>query len=198
MNDRIKARSAGRVLVALLGCAAALPLSGCDLTQTTVPVRGAIIGTTLAYVANTIPAGPRVTFVNESALTLHVRYWSGRRDTTAPAGVADIRTGDDMAFRALPGDFFITQAGRAWWPTSMSDAVIRARIEIESPEGEHHAPIWIELEQPRPFKFTATGDSVETLEFRRYGGGAIVPVPRDQWIDGHNGPFPVDGELAAK
>lgn len=185
-------------VLTLIACAAAMPLGGCYLTQTTVPVWGSIIGTSVGYAANKVPAGPRVTFVNESSLTLNVRYWSGRRDTTAPAGVADIRTGDDMAFRALPGDFFITQAGRAWWPTSMSDAIIRAQIEIESTDGERRGPIWIELEQPQPYKFTATGDSIETLEFRRYGGGAIVPVPRDQWIDGHNGPFPVDDDFALR
>lgn len=177
--------------------AAGLALAACQTEHLGVPGPGVVSGLALNYAATAMPHGPRVTFVNESAMTITIRYWSGRRDTTAPRGVADLRTGDDMHLRAAPGDFFITQAGRSWWPTGMSDAVVYARIDAEMETGEQRGPIWIELEQPQPFTFVARGDSLDALEFERHGGGAITPLPRDQWIDGHNGPFPVYNEIAA-
>ncbi len=163
-------------------------LFGCGVWHPTIPATAPVAALATTYGTTAMAHGPRATFVNESTLTLTVRYWSGRRDSTAPGGVADIRTDDAMAFTAKPGEFFITQTGRPWWPTSMTDAVVRARIDIE---GSNREPIWLELEQPGPFKIAAVGCCEESLEFRRFGGGPISAVPRDQWIDGNNGPFPV-------
>ncbi len=188
---RSAAIAAGAIVAAVL-------LGGCHLSYHVVPVAGSAVGVGVSYATTSLAHGPRVTFVNDSSLTISVRYWSGRRDTTAPRGVADIRTGEDMNITAQPGEFAITQVGRPWWPTSMSDGVVYACVEAEAADGSRRGPMWIELEQPGPFKFSVVGDSVDGLELKRFGGGAIVALPRDQWMAGNNGPFPVNDELAAK
>lgn len=166
-------------------------LSGC-YTEQLLYVGGAVpTGTAVQYAASAFPHGPRAQFVNDSAVPLRVRYWVGRRDIFAPAGVTDIRTDDDLSFEAQPGDHFITQLGRKFWPSSMNDAVVRVRIDPVLESGEPQDPIWFQLEQPQPFVFSATGDNAESLVFNRFGGGAITALPRELWIDGNNGPFPV-------
>lgn len=167
-------------------------LAGCG---TTVPlnvlapgVGGAV---TASYAAASQPQGPRVTFVNDSTMPLVVRYWVGWRDTSVAGGVADIRTDDHMSFTAQPGEFFTTQVGRAWKPTSMADAIVRVRIDTPATGGTAHEPIWIQLEQPQPYTLQAVGGSRDTLVLNRYGGGAITPLERGLWIDDNFGPFPV-------
>lgn len=186
--SRSRRQLAGWSLAAASG---ACCVTGCHTEHLGVPGPGIVSAVALDYAATALPHGPRVTFVNESNLTISIRYWSGRRDTSAPRGVADLRTSEHQNIRATPGDFFITQMGRSWWPTSMSDAVIYARLDATDANGGTRGPIWIELEQPQPYKFAAKGDSLESLELRRFGGGAISPMPRDLWIDGNNGPLPV-------
>ncbi|MBL8744994.1 MAG: hypothetical protein JNK58_01415 [Phycisphaerae bacterium] len=193
-SHRVRVKS----LIVGLVCGSGAICGGCNTEHLGVPGPGAVGGVLVSYGTSAIPHGPRVTFVNDSAMTISIRYWSGRRDTTAPRGVADLRTDEEMSLRALPGEFFITQAGRSWWPTSMSDGVVYARIEVEALDGLKRGPIWLELEQPQPFTFSATGDSPESLEFKRFGGGAIVPLARDRWIDGNNGPFPVYDDVASR
>lgn len=188
------------VLVSLLvvgGAALSASLAGCTSAHLIVPAAGAGLGLGLDYACSMIPAGPRVTFINDSSVPMRLRYWVGRRDTTAPGGVADIRTGEDMAFTASPGEFFITQCGRSWWVTSMTDAIIRVRIDLLPDDGAHQ-PIWLQLDQPQPYKWRAVGESAEALAFERFGGGGLSPLPRDMWIDGNNGPFPVDKDLAVR
>lgn len=185
------------VIVLASALSAGLVSSGCTTAHAFVPVAGAVTGVAVSYTASSISHGPRVSFVNDSNFTVSIRYWCGKRDSSAAHGVADVRTDDHMNIRALPGDFFITQVGRPWWPTSMSDAVIYARVETEAADGTRAGPIWLELEQPQPFKFSASGCSAESLVFKRFGGGKIVPLAPDRWIDGNNGPFPLDHELAA-
>jgi hypothetical protein len=180
---------------------AALLLGGCSLPMAPIlfynpaAVASARIG---GYGTAGIPSGPRVSFRNESAVEMRVRYWVGKRDTTAPGGVADIRTRDDMAIHVKPGDLWVTQAGRPFWPTGMKDAVVWARIDTTDEHGEARQPIWLHLEQPQPYRWSATGCCVESLAFHRHGGGGITPVPRDQWIDANDGPFPVYASAAGR
>lgn len=185
-------------MLAAVGLGALAGLGGCSLPIaplyfSAVSTVGAMGGTQAGLAMSN---GPRATFVNDSAMPISVRYWVGRRDTTAHAGVADIRTADDLAFTAKPGEFFITQLGRPWWVTGMSDAVVRVRLEAWRADGESAGVTWLQLDQPQPFTFAAAGESAEDLEFRRFGGGAMAPLPSDQWIDSHHGPFPVDQDLA--
>lgn len=183
-----------RIMLAGLSAAALLP--GCTTVVTFNILAPGLAGSQIGmYAAASQKQGPRVTFVNDSAVALKVRYWVGRRDTTAPGGVADIRTDDHLAFTASPGEFAITQVGRPWLLTSMADSVVRVRIE---PADESRGPVWMNLQQPGPFKFNATGDSFDTLAFNRFGGGDLSPLPREEWFDGNNGPFPVRTDLAAR
>lgn len=180
------------VAAALAGCSA--PIA--PIYFSGISYSGSVI---IGGAAGAIPAGPRIFFVNDSEMDLKIRYWVGKRDTVAAGGITDIRTGDDMAFTARPGDFFITQAGRSYWLTGHSDAVVRVRIDPPPLEnGEPAEPIWIQLDQPHPYRFSATGCSRECLAFHRFGGGGITPLPRDLWIDDNNGPFPVDRDLAVR
>jgi hypothetical protein len=168
---------------------------------TTVPLFNIITpgvggGIITHHAAASQPQGPRVTFVNDSKVPLSVRYWVGRRDSTAPRGVADIRTDEGFAFTTAPGEFAITQVGRPWWPTSNADAVVRARI---APADESREPVWLDVQQPGPYLFNATGDTFDSIAFGRFGGGgALAPLPRDEWIASNRGPFPVRADLAVR
>lgn len=177
-----------RTIMTVLGLLTLLSaVGGCNVI---VPLTGATAGPGIYYASTAMSHGPRAQFVNDSAVPMNVRYWVGRRDITAPGGVADIRTDEEMAFTAQPGDHFITQLGRPFWPTSNADAVVWVRLDV----GEHGAvePIWFELEQPGPYTVRASGDLPANLVFERAGDAAISPLPRDRWIASNNGPFPVN------
>jgi hypothetical protein len=164
---------------------AAATMSGCTIS---VPVIGATAGPALYYTSTAFPQGPRAQFVNDSLIPMNVRYWVGRRDISAQGGVADIRTGDDLAFTAEPGDLFITQLGREFSPVSNADSVVWVRVDVGEPGAVE--PIWFQLEHPAPYTLRATGDSVADLVFERAGEAGITPLPRDRWIASNNGPFP--------
>lgn len=163
---------------------AALP--GCTAS---VPIIGATAGPALYYTSTGMSHGPRAQFVNDSSMPMNIRYWVGRRDITAQGGVADIRTGDDLAFTAQPGDHFITQLGREFSTVSNADSVVWVRVDVGEPGAID--PIWFQLEQPAPYTVRATGDSPSQLVFERAGEAQITPLPRDRWIASNNGPFPV-------
>lgn len=184
-------------------------LSGC-LPQNVVlqPAGGVTIAGAgflgLAYVVTAADpsTGPRVTFQNDSEITVQVRYWVGRIDITAPGGVADIRTRSEYALIVEPGEQVTRRLGsRVGWSTSSSDLVVWARLDpgegVILPEFEttklwegSDQPQWFEIARPLPFVWRVVG-SAENLSAMRLGEGELVPLPRDQWIDDNAGEFPV-------
>jgi hypothetical protein len=174
-----------RTLVLLALGAAGVLSSGCTIAVPAI----AQSSWAVHYAATSQPQGPRVTFVNDSQMPLSVRYWVGRRDVSVPGAIADLRTDEHMTFTALPGDQFITQVGRGWWPTSNVDAVVWVRVDAGDPAAPTTS--WFELEQPAPYVLQATGTGPADLAFHRPGSAGLVALPRDRWIGDHNGPFPV-------
>lgn len=173
---------------ATIGLALLFPAicAGCKAVGFIAP----IAGVSATYVATSISHGPRVQFMNDSAVPLRVRYWVGRRDIMAPGGVADIRTDEGLYLDVRPGDFFITQLGRPFWPTGNSDAVVWARIDTATAQGEPRDPVWLDLVAPGPYVWRATGQDIDSLVFER-DTGTIKPLPPSRWIDGNNGEHPV-------
>lgn len=177
-----------RIFVGLMVFAPAV-LSGC----VTAPFLAPVVPEAVAayYLTASQPQGPRSQFVNESEVRLQVRYWVGRRDITAPRGVADVRTDEEFSFTAGPGEHFIVQLGRHFWTVSNADAVVTVEVRPLDSEGLPKGPVWFRLEQPGPYIVAARGESVDDLSFHRFGGGSISPLPAEEWFDGNNGPFPV-------
>lgn len=170
---------------------AVLTLVGCKAAPLIAPFGGLPV----FYGAAAFEHGPRVQLLNDSSLPISVRYWAGRRDTSVVGGVADVRTRPELAFDALPGSHHISQLGRGFQPASNTDVVIWLNLVpgpgVQTADGVPAQPVWLVLHQPQPYVLQIIGDSWETLEVRRTGDAGMSPLPRDRWIDGVNGEYPV-------
>jgi len=182
-----------RVAVSGGAALAVLTLVGCKAAPLIAPWGGLPV----FYGAAAFEHGPRVQLVNDSAMPISVRYWAGRRDTSVVGGVADVRTRPELAFEAVPGSHHISQLGRGFQPASNTDVVIWVNLVpapgsgVQTVDGTPPEPVWLVLHQPQPYVLQLVGDSWETLEVRRTGEAGLSPLPRDRWIDGVNGEYPV-------
>lgn len=215
-RTRRHGRTIRLALGGVLAAAAMSGLSGCwwafvELSEVTAAPAAPFAGPALPVITVAAFAqkhGPSVRFENRSSVPLRVRYWVGKTDVTAPGGVADIRSRADMAASIPPGESATTQCGRSGWVTANSDAVIRVQIVAEpsGPAGDQSDPApggvspappaaagasWYELKLPAPFLIRATEDESGRLVFASAGGGALVPLQPDLWIDDANGELPV-------
>lgn len=175
------------LLIAVLCAASAAALSACATPGPASP-----------------GGGPKVTFRNDADVPVSIRYWVGRLDIRAPGGVADIRTDKRYAFTADPGQTVTVDVGRATWSTAHADAVIRARAQVGAAE-EALPPQWFELTRPHPYSWRAVG-GLAVITFQRVGvesgapgaargGGRLVELPRELWIESERFGFPADAPV---
>lgn len=187
-----------RMSALLLAGAAVATLGGCEIA--TVVSRSVFYGSgpvvvpaTGAYAATSVYAadGPRMAFDNQSTRTIEVRWWVGRADIFEPTGVAEMQTGQHMAFSVEAGKKVACHSERMPWPTGTADAVVRIEVREHSAEGVAGDPVWMELTRPGSYLLRATEKDGAIAYDRPRSKAGIVVLPPDQVPSGRNGVFPV-------
>lgn len=162
--------------------------------------------------------GPMVIVQNDTGAPVEVRYWVGKMDISAPNGVADLRTRDDLLVSVPPGESAMSQLGRSGWVTGNSDAVVRVRfthgLTVPPSEGAEPAgdgsdvfpapagemvSTWFELKGPFPAVVRASNADYGTVVFERVAmpmqDRTKVPeltlLPPELWVAEANGQHPV-------
>jgi len=159
------------------------------------------VAATSILAADLHASGPRVEFRNQAEIPVQVRYWVGKADGLNATGVREIRTREDWAFVAEPGETVVSRIGRPSWNTSNADAVVWIRIDsgvgLTPEQGERIIPWrggadpeWYEVTGPLPVVWIATGDG-DALFAERRGRGALVTLPEELRIPDNNGRYPM-------
>jgi len=186
------------VTVLLLAGVASALMSGCEIA--TVVSRSVFYGggpvilpATAAGAATSVYAsdGPRMAFDNQSTRVIEVRWWVGRADIFEPTGVAELQTGQHMAYSVEPGEKVACHTERTPWPTGTVDAVVRIEVREHSPEGIVGDPVWMELTRPGSYLLRATEQGGTVAYDRPRSKAGIVVLPQDRVPSGRNGVFPV-------
>lgn len=130
------------------------------------------------------PAGPTIGFRNDTDTFMRVRFYSGDRDPSHRGG-AKLRLAEDMQVRARSR----AQASftHLWEYRSAAETVVRVQVQPAGASFENAeaapAEYWFELSPPPPYVVKAVKGS-DGFHFEREGGGTLVGVPREFWLDG--------------
>lgn len=159
--------------------------------------------------------GPTITIVNRSDTPIDARFWVAKVDVSKPAGHDLMQTDDRLTVRVEPNELLYTDAGKPGWVTGANDAIVWIRFipasaddptnapiidgapAVSTPASERPAiqPMWLQFDRPGPYKIEVSGrfdpkSPDGGLVFRPLEETSFQPVPRESWIEQHNGRYP--------